>query len=207
MGWVRVPSPAAIAALAEALKGSPHAFVVSKGEGLIRHADMCQPLWQRATAQAGELLRGMDEGVHLLDYAYRLSGAVQDGCSSAGGRSAGVVPCCGAGVGDVRLPEAYVRAVLGSLDPSPLDGEMVLSYWQAVLRNGRRKVHVIEAALRVLGRPVHFTELTESICAHNPRFSRADERYIHGCLVNSDHYVLTGKLGTYGLAEWGGSSI
>lgn len=202
LGWRKAPSIPAIRALATILEGSPRGFAVDRGDGLIRHVDMCQTLWQRAATRSRELLHEIGDGCHLLDYIFRVSVALQNGCSNAM-RRVTVVPCCGAASGEASLPELYVRALLSTLDPCPLDGDRVLGYWHAVLRNGRVKRQVVHAALRVLGRPTHYKNLTDFIVSHNAAFSAADERYVHGCLVNSDEYILTAELGTYGLREWG----
>lgn len=103
----------------------------------------------------------------------------------------------------MNLPVEYVKALLSTLTPSPLEGDRVWGYWWTRLRIARPKYEAIRAALHILGRPVHYSELTNFICNHNPAFSPADERYVHTQLINGEEYILTTKLGTYGLRVWG----
>ena len=136
MDWEREPSPRGIALLARLLEGSPYAFVVDHAGGLVRHVDMCQSLWQRAAVQADQLLCEMVGRMPFVDFACRLSATMQNGCPASRRRPTGVVPCCGVGGGEVRLPAAYVQALLSTFHPSLLDGETVVGYWWVVLRNG-----------------------------------------------------------------------
>ena len=133
---------------------------------------------------------------------YRLTQACRNGkCERS--REARIVPCCGGEDGETSLPVEYVRAMLSLMRPVPLDGERVLGYWWARLATGRPKAEAVRAALHILGRPVHYSDLTGFIMEHNPAFGRSDERYVLNQLINGNDYVLTGKLGTYGLREWG----
>jgi hypothetical protein len=203
MGWERPPAGPELSALAEVLEDTPHAFVQGKQDGFLWHASRCHSLWDCAAALALRQWEETGEGMHLLDFAHQLSGQVQCPRNGDVGRDCAVIPCCGAANGGARLPAEYVRAVLATLDPCPLDGDRVLGRWHAVLRRGRTKANVVEAALHVVGRPLHYRDLTQFICQHNPRFHPSDEVYVH-CRLSSDHrYVLTGERGTYGLAEWG----
>ncbi|MCX7599642.1 MAG: hypothetical protein N2512_12365, partial [Armatimonadetes bacterium] len=122
------------------------------------------------------------------------------GDNSAAGRE---VKCCGAREGTVCLPAQYVRARLMAIQPTPLIGDMVrpaAQTWLSATGNLRRAVY---AALAMAGRPLHYTEIARIVREQNPRLHHVSDHTVHGCLVRCEEFVLTQRLGTYGLRRWG----
>lgn len=81
------------------------------------------------------------------------------------------------------------------------NGTFALSEW--IEYRGRDKTSLAEAALRLLGRPAHFREITERVNA----LLQDQEGYSAGYILNTliaehDKFVRV-KGGTYGLVKWG----
>lgn len=201
-GWAEPPTRECLVALAALLEGTPDAFAIDNGSGIVRHYRACDDLWAALHTVVHEAVNGAGEGQHVLDFAYSLAHHVRKCARSERNDADLPLACCGARDGRARLPEAYVRALLSTLDPCPLFRDTVLSADWAYLRLGRVKKEVVRAALRVIGKPVHYSELAQFIRAHNRRWQRADDRSIHSCLTTHEEFVVTGELGVYGLREW-----
>ncbi|MGD9495033.1 MAG: hypothetical protein AB7Y46_01860 [Armatimonadota bacterium] len=204
-GWSTPPTGQDLAALAALLKDTPDAFGLDDDSHLVRHSGACQYLWPTLRTVIRDAVMDVGEGQHLLDFAFSLGHRVT-ACARpprAGDRNESPVPCCGARAGQARLPGTYVAALLSTIDPCPLFGDTVLRPDWACLRSGRIRKEVVIAALRVIGKPVHYGELAQFVRAHNRYWQRADDRSIHACLTSHDEFVLTQDLGVYGLREWG----
>ena len=200
MGWHEAPSPSCIYALSELLKGSNYEFCLEDGQR-VRHFSACNNLWENALERARQLATKIEKHQHFLDYTYELGESLANSCNQEFTDNI-LVPCCRASDGPVRLPKEYVRALLFSLDPCPLVGDNVLNYWWAMLRHCSSKTDAILAAIHIMGRPVHYSDLADFLCEHSHHFSQSDKRYIHTRLMSIDCFVCTGP-GMYGLREWG----
>jgi hypothetical protein len=202
MGWEQQPSPETLQVLADILAHTSLRFNLRRREGVVEHPEACEALRERVAEKIEARLQEIHESEHILDFVHHVTWACRNGTCHRS-RSTSQVPCCGGEHGETNLPCEYVKAVLAQIKPCPLDGDRVWGHWWTRLRLPRPKKDVVRAALHILGRPVHYSELTEFICKHNEAFSQADERYVHSLLVLGSEYVLTGELGTYGLREWG----
>jgi len=202
-GWSEAPSAAEVGALVALIRESRRSPRVPKDSDIIRHSYSCKRLWKQAAGCARRLMTDIADTRHFLDFAFDLSAALSEPCSHDRSAQAEIIPCCGAAQGEVSLPPEYVRAVLFSFDPCPLEDDEVIGHWQNVLRRGTVKREVIRAALEVLGEPTHYADLTEFISQHNPWFTPSDRSYVHVCLSGSDDYIRTRARGVYGLREWG----
>ena len=91
------------------------------------------------------------------------------------------------------------------LDVSPRvarlrNGTVALAQWTECRANA---AGVAEAALRLLGRPAHFREITEQVGSLFGEARALNERTIHQALVTNRKQFVWVKNGTYGLAAWG----
>lgn len=201
MQWDRPPTAAELALLSRLLAHTEFPYRFRCRNGLIEHGDTCPILQQEVTQKAQVILRDIDRNIHWLDFGYQLAQAcVRLPCAKSEGTCLSYM--CGLTGENPSLPATYVKAILTDMEPSPLDGEYVWGYWWTQLKKTRQKGPAIYAALHILGRPTHYKELVQFLCQHNPLFSESDERYVLSHLINGEEYVLTEKLGTYGLAEW-----
>ncbi|MBU0606384.1 MAG: hypothetical protein KKI08_00805 [Armatimonadetes bacterium] len=195
MGWEQAPSVEAMRIMASILNHTSLRLRLRAGDGLVEHPDACEALRQRVAAKTEVLLQEIQESEHILDFVYHLTQACRNGhCERS--RFTSQIPCCGGERGETNLPCEYVTAVLSEMAPCPLDGDRVWGYWWTRLRLPRPKTEAVRAALHILERPVHYSELNAFISEHNPAFSPTDERYVLHQLIDNDEYVLTGKLGT-----------
>ncbi len=202
VGWASPPTCEHLIALSSLLEGTHDAFAYDKGSDLVRHSQACTGLWDGLRNRVQHALDEVGEGQHLLDFAYSLGQRIESClCPELDGDDLPIA-CCGARDGQVRLPGPYVKAVLSTIDPCPLYGDMVLGSDWATLRFGRLKTQVVAAALRIIGEPVHYSELAAFVRKHSRRWRHADDRNIHACLVTTDDFVTTEARGTYGLQEW-----
>jgi len=80
-------------------------------------------------------------------------------------------------------------------------GTLVLSRWSAFRR--RDLASSAEAALMVLGRPAHFTEIAHRISTLYPGLREVDQRTVHNRLVARRDKFVWVRNGTYGLKAWG----
>jgi hypothetical protein len=200
MDWEQAPSIELVETLDEIVSGTPLAFGYRHGEALVEHADVCTHLRQRVQQAASALVQEIHETEHILDFVYHLTQACRNGkCQLS--RSNNIVPCCGGATGQTTLPTAYVLAIASELEPSPLDGDRVMSYVWTRLRTRWPKSVAVHAGLEIIGHPVDHSELTAFICKHNPAFDTSDDRYVLSQLRNRDEYAALGK-GVFGLCEW-----
>jgi hypothetical protein len=81
------------------------------------------------------------------------------------------------------------------------NGTIALSKWTEFQR--RDVASVAAAALRLLGRPAHFRELTQKIGTLFPDLGDINERSLHNALVCDREQFVWVKSGTYGLKAWG----
>jgi hypothetical protein len=81
------------------------------------------------------------------------------------------------------------------------NGTIALSKWTKFER--RDSANVAAAALRLLGRPAHFRELTQKIGTLFPDLGDINERVLHNALVCHREKFVWVKNGTYGLKDWG----
>ena len=79
-------------------------------------------------------------------------------------------------------------------------GEWGLTHWSTVIP--RRMGDKIYLILRQVGKPLHFTEIAETINAAKFDHKVAYSATIHNELILDDRYVLVGR-GIYALHEWG----
>lgn len=198
MEWKEVPTAFQVRALLMSAGGDAEA------EGhIVRHAGHCRGLWDAALREAEGLLETIGQAEHVLDFGYRLAQRLSRQCWGEGERNTDVIPCCGAASGSVQLPVEYVRAVLVSRNPCPLDGDQVWGCDWLRLRAARTRPDAVRAALRLIGRPAHYTKIAEFIREHSPRYKHLTDRSVHMVLVDGEEFELTEALGTYGLREWG----
>ncbi len=201
MQWDCPPTAAELALLSRLLAKTDFPYRFRCRNGLIEHENTCPFLHQEVTQKAQAILKEIDDRLHLLDFAYELSQAcVRLPCAKRGGTCPPYT--CGVTGEKPSLPATYVKAILTEMAPSPLEEEYVWGYWWTQLKKARQKGPAIYAALHILGRPTHYKELLQFLCQHNPLFSASDERYVLNHLINGEEYVLTERLGTYGLAAW-----
>lgn len=202
LGLTEDPSTAELAALGSLLEGDRLEFrVVSVGGvTVVRHAVCCKSLKSLCAANLQEAVERLTGTTHLADFAHMFQlrdancGGVRDAHSRA------VVPCC---VDVPRLPVEYVRVQLLELKPCPLEGDEVYSAAWATLRQATRMPDAIEAALRILGRPAHFTEIADMVRQSSSRFENTSTRNMQACLTRERRFVNVEARGTYGLAAWG----
>jgi hypothetical protein len=81
------------------------------------------------------------------------------------------------------------------------NGTVTLSQWTEF--RSHNAPGVAEAALRVLGRPAHFREITEKVGSLFGEARSLNERTIHQALLTNRKQFVWIKNGTYGLAAWG----
>jgi len=209
-GWSKPPSLPELNALAKCLRSrrslllKPYEFdIMSHGDTyLVMNKHACERLWHHAGTCARRAVEGLKSEEHVLDFAYRVSESLSASLQCLSECDTGLIPSCGAKTGRVRLPVAYVKAALLSVAPECLEGETVHDAISATLRNGRRKVDVVRAALQKIGHPVHYTELADFIRQHSRHLKQVTERSVHACLTTYSDFVLTEHLGVYGLCEW-----
>lgn len=202
VGQDAAPEPQHLRALSVLLEDTPHAFSFDSAYYIVRHTRACPFLWSELQAQLSDALANVGEGQHLLDFAHALGQRISSCLRPSRDGQDPPLACCGARSGRVRLPEAYVRALLLTVQPCPLHRDTVVGPDWAAVRFGRVKREVIAAALRIIGHPVHFTELAQFVREHNQHWQHADDRSIHACLSVDDAFIPTGR-GVYGLREWG----
>jgi len=206
--WQESPTVPQLVALARILRiapqGKPYQFDLSnvRGECLFISSQACRQLWHHAQGCVSQTVGGLRREEHLLDFTYRLNQILSSNLECVSKRDASVVPSCGAKNGRVELPVEYVKAVLLSVVPECLEGEIVHNATNATLRNGRKKVDVVRSALRAIGHPVHYSELAEFIRQHSHYHKDVTERSVHSCLTAHSDFVVTEHLGVYGLREW-----
>ncbi|MGQ9730502.1 MAG: hypothetical protein ACUVX8_04440 [Candidatus Zipacnadales bacterium] len=172
-------------------------------EDLVRCREYCSGLWKAAVREAGELLQTVGRKEHVLDFAYRLGKQLSAHCWGEGERCTDIVPCCGAKHGSVQLPIEYVRAVLASQHPCPLDGEEVWGYEWVQLRSARTRTNAAYAALQLMGHPAHYRDIASFIRQHSLWYNDISDRSVHSVLQVDKEFVNTRAPGTYGLAKWG----
>ncbi|OGY46274.1 MAG: hypothetical protein A2663_00210 [Candidatus Buchananbacteria bacterium RIFCSPHIGHO2_01_FULL_46_12] len=97
-----------------------------------------------------------------------------------------------------RIIDSYLK-ISRQTDQNIL-GEWGLSHWHTV--SPKRMSDKIYLVLRKLGKPIHFTEITDLI--NQSKFDKkvAYPATIHNELILDDRYVLVGR-GIYALKEWG----
>lgn len=81
------------------------------------------------------------------------------------------------------------------------NGTFVLSDW--VENGGPDAAGMAETALRLLGRPAHFREITEKVNSLLQEREGYNERTLHYALIKNEDKFIRVKGGTYGLAKWG----
>lgn len=81
------------------------------------------------------------------------------------------------------------------------NGTIALSQWTEF--HSHNAASLTEAALRLLGRPAHFREITEKVSSIFGEGGTFNERTIHQALLTNRKAFVWVKHGTYGLAAWG----
>jgi hypothetical protein len=81
------------------------------------------------------------------------------------------------------------------------NGTLALSQWTEFRAHDAPQL--AEAALRLLGRPAHFREITEKANAIAGETRPLNERTVHGAMLRKAEKFVWVKSGTYGLAAWG----
>jgi hypothetical protein len=81
------------------------------------------------------------------------------------------------------------------------NGTIALAQWTEF--HAHNAPGVAEAALRLLGKPAHFREITEKVASLFGEARALNERTIHQALVTNRKQFVWVKNGTYGLAAWG----
>jgi hypothetical protein len=81
------------------------------------------------------------------------------------------------------------------------NGTIALSEWEEYGQHSAPGL--AEAALRLLGRPAHFREITEKVNSLLHEREGYSDRTIHHSLLGSEKKFIRIKSGTYGLAKWG----
>jgi RNA polymerase sigma factor (sigma-70 family) len=209
MGWREAPSPEETRQLLSDVMrvdddsrlqfGGPN----GGGADLVHHRDVCHKLWRATTKQAEQLHAGIDRRQNLLDFCHRLNAALSVNLACDSKRNLSQVPCCGAKDGQVRLPTEYVAALLSLMEPCPLEGQDILGTAWAALRRGRSRQVVIRAALEILGKPGHYSEIARFVREHSETQRAVTAAMVHHCLMGDPECVMTGAPGTYGLKSWG----
>lgn len=77
------------------------------------------------------------------------------------------------------------------------DGRVTFKKW------ARRRTGIIIQALRQIGRPAHFTEITEIVNQLLPPEAQVEPHNIHAQIQRLANTFVWVERGTYGLAEWG----
>jgi DNA-binding transcriptional ArsR family regulator len=219
MGWSGLPTADEVLGLSELASSAECEFALCRpasrrakrksgdidpDRDLVMCSAHCTALWEAACAQVRDLQAEIEEREHWLDFGHRLGQRLSGTCWAGEPRKTDVIRCCGSKDGGVALPPEYLRAVLSPLDPTPLDGEFILGQWWAVLRHGRTKREIVRAALQLLGRPTHYTELAAFIRKRSVSWADVADHAVHARLMNyPDEFILIETLGTYGLSEWG----
>jgi len=165
------------------------------------HRRRCKGLETAVRRTAVELIRETGEGRSLLNFQYDLSNALRGTCW--GERRENPLRHCGLANegGQGVLPRTYLEAVLSDTVPAILDGEEVLPPDQWMVRRGRKRVAVVEAALRVIGHPVHYSEVAAYLRERSSRFPRVTADEIHTTVTAYPQFVSVAR-GMYGLWEW-----
>ena len=81
------------------------------------------------------------------------------------------------------------------------NGTIAFSKWTEFRR--RDSTSLVEATLRLLGRPGHFREITQKIGSLFRDAGSVNERTIHNAIIREQRKFVWVKSGTYGLAAWG----
>jgi len=81
------------------------------------------------------------------------------------------------------------------------NGTIAFSEWTEFRR--RDSTSLVEATLRLLGRPAHFREITQKIGSLFRDAGSVNERTIHNSIIRDQRKFVWVKSGTYGLAAWG----
>jgi hypothetical protein len=104
-----------------------------------------------------------------------------------------------------QLPETG-KMLSRILDVSPSiirlsDSSIAFSHWLSFRR--RTAASLAEAALVVLGRPAHFSEIADRIAALYPELGAVSQGSVHNALVARHERFVWVRSGTYGLRVWG----
>lgn len=201
-GWEEPPSHDQLLLLAALLEGSPEAFFYDAEKTLYLHSQRCLQLWEALEARLPDALQRVDGQQHLMDFGYELGQQVECCVCPQRDCASSIIPCCGARESQVRLPKEYLKALLTTIDPCPLNGSDVFHPDWSVLKFERVKWRVMEAALRIIGRPIHYSELAEFVRTHNKRWRRAEDNNFLSSLIGNDKFVITEGRGIYALCEW-----
>jgi hypothetical protein len=105
-----------------------------------------------------------------------------------------------------EFPPAELRLTERILSISPSvtrlrTGQIALSPWTEF--QSRNASTLAEAALRLIGRPAHFREITEKINASAEVPKGVNERRVHNAIIRTPQKFVWVRSGTYGLAAWG----
>ena len=101
--------------------------------------------------------------------------------------------------GRPEIPEAFLRACLRTLPDLDQRGDEWV--WRA--NWVRRRLEAIILALRQIGQPAHYGEITETVNRLLPEDMQTRPHHIRARLIRRpDIFVRAGR-GIYGLAEWG----
>ncbi len=198
--------------------------VLSDDEAVVALADGCseqqstlgliflQDLWPQGDSLVSQCLRQLEEGVFCLeenagsDYTRGLALVLEilEHLKEPVAQTTliGELPAQLEAEGIAHARELLQRVLAISPSLALLqDGTVALARWSEFRR--RNAASLSEAALRVIGRPAHFTEIDRKIQELFANLEVPGEATIHNALVRRPDKFVWIKSGTYGLKAWG----